>query len=75
MVSPTGTLNVALLNAPVPNAGTAFTILSYGSLAADATDFDTVNGLNLGGGIVLQRPNLQNRQRGGKGEEKGSGVV
>jgi hypothetical protein len=46
-----GTLNVIILNGFVPDPGTAFQILTFHS--PHSGDFDTENGLDLGGGLSL----------------------
>ena len=45
-----GTLNVALTNGYLPNAGDSFQVLLFGSVSGD---FATENGLNLGNGLQL----------------------
>ena len=52
-----GTLNIALIGAARPVAGTQFSMLTFASLWAGAADFETFNSLDLGNGVVLRRPN------------------
>jgi PEP-CTERM motif len=47
-----GTLDVSLINAFFPNVGDTFTFLTSGGAVSGI--FGTVNGLNIGGGEVLQ---------------------
>lgn len=47
-----GTLNVSLIEGYQPQAGDTFTIIPYGS-NADGTEFETIMGTDLGGGLVL----------------------
>ena len=46
-----GTLNISLINGFGPTLGNTFVILTYGSLVGT---FDTINGLDIGGGLVFQ---------------------
>ena len=46
-----GTLNITLINGFQPQLGNTFTIMTYGSFAGA---FDTITGLDLGGGLVLE---------------------
>jgi len=47
-----GTLDISLINAFFPNVGDTFTFITSGGLVSGI--FGTVNGLNIGGGEVLQ---------------------
>ncbi len=47
-----GTLNINLINAFFPSVGDTFTFITSGGLVSGI--FGTVNGLNIGGGEVLQ---------------------
>ena len=47
-----GTLNINLINAFFPNVGDTFTFITSGGLVSGL--FGTVNGLNIGGGEILQ---------------------
>ncbi len=47
-----GTLDVSLINAFFPNVGDTFTFITSGGLVSGI--FGTVNGLNIGGGEMLQ---------------------
>jgi hypothetical protein len=46
-----GTLNVSLINNFVPTSGQNFAIVTFGSHGT--TTFDTINGLDIGGGLVF----------------------
>ena len=50
LVTLDGTLNVALTNGYLPNAGDSFQVLLFGSVSGD---FAAENGLNLGSGLQL----------------------